>query len=180
MEVILALPAVFITVNQTAAMLEHILRNHFKQLDHLNIVNKVIGSRWLNIILFFNNYIVQIATCSHAKSKLIDFVHDEHHKVMQILLSFVTILPLYVMQCIKGALHLKSILGFDFAVLEHFLSFKMTPHLPKLINAFKFYDKKRSKIPVFFFIIFCVFSSTSKKVHSYKVQSFDLLHHIYA
>ena len=46
----------------------------------------------------------------------------------------------------KGqTLQVKSILSFEFDVLELFISFKMTPYLSKFIKAFKFYHWKRIK-----------------------------------
>ena len=48
------------------------------------------------------------------------------------------------------------------------LSFKMTPHLWKLIREFKLYFEKGSKILVFF-IIFWMFSYIPKKTHRHKV-----------
>ena len=77
-------------------------------------------------------------------------------------------------------------LSFDFFlfhILEPLLSFNITPHLSKLIKPFKFYNWKRWKILLIFFIIFWMLSSISMnmmKTHSRKVQEFDLLHRIYS
>ena len=58
----------------------------------------------------------------------------------------------HVTQHIKmGTLQAKSFLSSKFDVSELFLSFKMTPHLSKLIKAFKFYNHKT--MPKF--VLFC-------------------------
>ena len=64
---------------------------------------------------------------------------------------------------------MKSILSFLFDILE----------LSKLIKAFKFTVEKGSKTLIVFFLIFWMFSSISKKVHSCEILPFEVLCALY-